>query len=376
MRSDWLLRLLCLLLLPASVAAHKPSDSYLTLDLRTQPPQLRWDIALRDLEQAVGIDRNSDRLLSWGEVQRAHAAIAEYASGRLAIRAGDRPCRLQAEKQRLVDHSDGSYTVLPMAVDCAGAEPRTLHYTLLFDIDPTHRGQLRTLHPSGESLQQLSQDHPSVLIQSGRTRATTQLFLEQLGAGVWHIPLGFDHVLFLLTLLLPAVLYRRDGEWRPLQSSVRIGWNVLSVITAFTAAHSLTLALAVFGLLQVSGHWVEPAIAGTVLLAALNNMRPFLPGRRWVIAFVLGLVHGLGFAFTLTDLGLSAEAMAVALLGFNIGVELGQLLIVLVLLPVLFSLRATRVYRTAGLQLGSAMIAGLAVVWLLERSLNLQLVPF
>jgi len=375
MRSKGLICLLWLVLLPATVFAHKPSDSYLTLDLRAMPPQLRWDIALRDLEQAIGIDRNGDHQLSWGEVQQAHAAIANYATGRLVVRAADRPCHLQTGAQSLVDHSDGGYTVLPLTVDCAGAEPSSLRYALLFDIDPTHRGQLRTLRRSGETLHQFSSDQPLVLIQSGTEHQGMHLFLEQLGAGVRHIPLGLDHVLFLLTLLLPAVMYRRDGAWQPLRSNTRIGWNVLSVITAFTAAHSFTLSLAVFGLFEVSGNWVEPAIAGTVLLAALNNLQPFLPGRPWAIAFVLGLVHGLGFAFALTDLGLSPKAMLLALSGFNIGVELGQLLIVLLLLPILCSMRATRFYRVAGLQLGSVAIAAFATVWLLERTLHFQLVP-
>jgi hypothetical protein len=373
---DHLTRLAWLwLLLPVMAFAHKPSDSYLTLDLRGPAPSLRWDIALRDLEHAIGIDQNADQLLSWGEVQRRHPVIADYAGSRLAIFAGDSRCRLTPASQRLVDHSDGAYTVLPMGIDCKGAKPTAMHYRLLFDVDPTHRGQLRILSANAEYLRQLSTEQPFLEIDSGTQSTVSQLFLDQLRHGIRHIPQGLDHILFLLTLMLPAVMCRRDGEWRPVRSARRVGWNILSVVTAFTVAHSITLSLAVLGLLTLPGSWIEPAIAFTVLLAAGNNVRPFLPGRVWVVAFCLGLLHGFGFASALTDLGLSATSLAVALTGFNIGVEVGQILIVLLILPILYSLRDTPLYRVAGLQTGSALIAVVAFVWLIERSLQLELIP-
>ncbi|MGB5774906.1 MAG: HupE/UreJ family protein, partial [Sedimenticolaceae bacterium] len=190
-----------------------------------------------------------------------------------------------------------------------------------------------------------------------------------------HILQGLDHLLFLITLLLPAVMYRHDREWRPVLSGSGVASNLLAIVTAFTVAHSLTLSLAVFGLLVVPAAWVEPAIALSVLLAALNNLWAFLPGPPWAIAFFLGLVHGLGFAFALDDLGLSATMTAIALAGFNLGVELGQLLVVLLILPVVFTYRATQAYRILGLQVGSATIAAVAIVWLVERSLHMQLIP-
>ena len=364
-----------LLVLPAMAFAHKPSDSYLTLDLREPAPRLRWDIALRDLEHAIGIDQNADRLLSWGEVQHRHPAIVDYAGSRLAIFAGDSRCRLAAGTQRLVDHSDGTYTALPMQVDCQGAIPTAVDYQLLFDLDPTHRGQLRVLTGNAEYLRVLSPEQPSAVIDVGTPPTVSRLFLDQLSQGIRHIPKGLDHVLFLLTLLLPAVMCRRDGEWRPVRSAGRAGWNVLSVVTAFTVAHSITLSLAVLGLFALPGSWIEPAIAFTVLLAAANNVRPFLPGRAWVVAFCLGLFHGFGFASALTDLGLSAAALALALAGFNIGVELGQILLVLLILPILYSFRGTPLYRIAGLQAGSVLIAVVAFAWLIERSLHLELIP-
>ena len=113
----------------------------------------------------------------------------------------------------------------------------------------------------------------------------------------------------------------------------------------------------------------------SVLLAALNNLRPLVLGRRWIVAFAFGLVHGFGFANVLADLGLPQDALLVALLGFNLGVETGQLAIVAVFLPVAFGIRRTWLYRRMVFAGGSAVIALVALGWLLERSLDLKLLP-
>ncbi len=362
-----------LALLPAMCLAHQPSDSYLTLDLRVTPAQLRWDIALRDLEQAIGIDRNADRQISWEEVQGRHTAIAAYASARLGVLARQFRCNLLAGRQQLVDHSDGTYAVLPLSVDCAGAVPTALNYGLLFDIDPTHRGLLRVLTDSGENAHVLSPDQPRVILGALHRPGILQSFTDYLVEGVRHIWIGMDHILFLLTLLLPLGL-RRPGEQRhAARSAGDVGLDVLSVVTAFTVAHSITLSLAVLQVVALPSQWVESAIAATVLIAAINNLRPFLPGRLWAVAFALGLVHGFGFASVLLDLGLPATATVIALAGFNLGVEIGQLAIVLLFVPLVYACRTSRLYRLAGVPVGSAVIAAIALVWLLERSLDLEL---
>ena len=197
--------------------------------------------------------------------------------------------------------------------------------------------------------------------------------------GVWHIWIGFDHILFLLSLLLPAVLIWQPKPvalWLPVERFRAAFFDVLRIVTAFTVAHSITLSLATLGYVTLPSRVVESAIAASVVLAALNNVFPMFQGRRWAVAFAFGLIHGFGFASVLADLGLPQQALALALVGFNIGVEAGQLAIVAVFLPLTFLLRSTKFYRQGVRVGGSLLIAALAAVWLAERALNLKILGF
>jgi hypothetical protein len=138
-------------------------------------------------------------------------------------------------------------------------------------------------------------------------------------------------------------------------------------VTAFTAAHSLTLSLAALGVVSVPARLIEPAIAASVALAAANNVRPVFGADRWVVAFALGLLHGFGFSSVLADAGLGGAALARALVGFNVGVEVGQLAIVALFVPAAFLLRRTAGYRRLALTGGSLAIAALSLVWIVQR---------
>ena len=201
-------------------------------------------------------------------------------------------------------------------------------------------------------------------------------FADYLREGVWHIWVGFDHILFLLSLLLPAVL-AGDPAGRPLaQPAARFApvfWDVFRIVTAFTLAHSITLSLAALAVISLPSRLVESVIALSVVLAALNNLFPVVGRARWIVAFGFGLVHGFGFASVLADLGLPQGALVLALVGFNVGVEAGQLAIVSGFLPFAYALRRTWLYRRMIFVGGSAAIALLAAVWLIERSLDLKL---
>jgi HupE / UreJ protein len=369
---------LLLALLSAPALAHKPSDSRLSLGASDAHGRIegRWDIALRDLEEAVGLDADDDGVITWGELRRRHADIAAYALARLRIEADGRPCTLQAGEQLVDEHSDGTYTVLPLQIACAAA-PKALRigYSLLADIDAQHRGLL-TLHTGGGTRSALLQPQAEAqrfeLAQPGRL----QQFGAYLAEGVWHIWIGFDHILFLLSLLLPAVLAWVPPRWLPVNRFAPACWDVVRVVTAFTVAHSITLSLATLQWLSLPSRAVESAIAASVLLAALNNLRPLVLGRRWLVAFGFGLIHGFGFASVLAELGLPDDSLLLALLGFNLGVEAGQLAIVLVFLPLAFALRNTWLYQRVVFTGGSLAIALLSAAWFAERALNLELLPF
>ncbi|MEF2265750.1 HupE/UreJ family protein [Janthinobacterium sp. LS2A] len=390
--------LLCAWLAPAQ--AHKPSDSYLSLEIHGQQIEGQWDIALRDLDFAIGLDGNGDGALTWDEIRARHEAIAAYALQRLQVASDQGACPLKAVEQLIDNHTDGAYSVLRFQASCPGAAPASLAigYTLFADLDPQHKGLVKI--DSGGNTQ-------TAIFDPDSPRQTLSLAapdrLAQFGAyvkhGVWHIWIGYDHILFLLSLLLPAVLLpqahqstRSNVPQNPLPPAAEsrgrtrrvrpqvLSWglrgafiDVLKVVTAFTLAHSITLTLASLSLISLPSRWVESAIATSVILAALNNLLPLFRGKRPVAAFAFGLIHGFGFASVLRDLGLPQGSLMVSLLGFNVGVELGQLAIVAAFLPAAWLLRKTWLYRQV-LTVGSLAIALVAAVWLVERVVDIKLI--
>ncbi len=353
--------------------AHKPSDAYLTLSRDGTTLSGRWDVALRDLETAIGLDADGDGAITWGEVRAKHDAIAAYALSRLTVRSGNRPCTLRATSHAIDTHTDGAYAVMTLSGACEEAGPTiVIDYRLLFDVDPTHRGLLNYVERGETRSAIFSADKPSHALGDDAGGWLVQLG-QYVHEGVWHIWTGFDHMLFLLSLLLPAVLVRRDRTWEPTGSFRAAFIDVAKVVTAFTIAHSITLSLAVLGVVSLPSRVVESAIALSVVFAALNNLKPWVENARWIAAFGFGLLHGFGFAGALADLGLPTGSLALSLAGFNIGVELGQLGIVSLFLPLAFAIRATQAYRRVALAGGSLAIATLASVWFVERAFDVPL---
>jgi hypothetical protein len=364
---------LLLCLVAAGAAAHKPSDSYLTLERDGVAVRGQWDIALRDLDAAITLDANGDGEITWGEVRAKREAIATYALSRLALASGGTACLLESAGPMIDEHSDGAYAVLKLSGRCPEAAPALrVEYRLLFDIDPTHRGLLQYVEQGKVQSAIFSNETPTLTLGAG-TR--WQQLVAYVHEGIWHIWLGFDHILFLLSLLFPAVLLRRNGEWQVADSFQSSFWDVARIVTAFTVAHSITLTLAALNVVSLPSRWVESAIALSVVLAAINNVFPMVSHGRWLAAFAFGLVHGFGFAGALRDLGLPSGSLALSLFGFNVGVELGQLAIVGLFLPTAFLLRGTWAYRRIVLGGGSALIALIAGIWLVERAFNLALLP-
>jgi hypothetical protein len=325
--------------------AHKPSDAHLALEVDGSRITGRLDVAVRDLDAALGIDSDGDGEITWGELQAAAPRVTSYVQSRLAIEN----CPLELGAAQLVDLSDGAYWAQPVSARCAHAPAAlAITYRLLFDIDAQHRG---LVHVSGQTL--IVRDASPVTAQLGDATSVRSFVRE----GVWHIWMGLDHILFLTCLILPAVFRRNSFR--------DVGREVFEIVTAFTLAHSITLVISAVGLMRLPSRFVETAIALSVVAAALNNLLRAIDAR-WAVAFALGLLHGFGFSSVLVDLGLPSHELIGALLGFNLGVELGQAAIVLALLPVLYVLRETLAYR-ALLWAGSGAVAIVATVWSYQR---------
>jgi len=289
--------------------------------------------------------------------------------------AGDeKNCRLRVTGHEVDHHSDGAYEVLRFAADCDAAPAAIeIGYKLFFDFDAQHKGLLNLEYQGRIQSLVFTPERSKQRFVLGEMSALRQ-FLSYGREGVWHIWIGYDHVLFLVSLLLPAVLLRQRRQWLPAAHFGDAFWDVFKIVTSFTVAHSITLSLAALGAISLPSRLVESAIAASVVLAALNNLAPVVGGRRWVVAFAFGLIHGFGFASVLAELGLPRDALVLALVGFNVGVEAGQLAIVAAFLPLAYLIRASWFYRRVVLFGGSVAIAAIALLWLAERALNLKLI--
>jgi hypothetical protein len=361
---------LLLLSLPSAAAAHEPSDAYLALRVEGATLHGRWDVALRDLEFAIGLDANGDGRITWGELRARRAELDAWALARLSIASDGASCESRVGSHLVDRHTDGAYAVLRFRADCPRAPRRlAIGYGLLFDRDPQHRGLVRVEHAGATWTAILSDGSRRVELDLAAA-APWRTLLDYAREGVWHIWVGYDHLLFLVCLLLPSVLRREAGRWMAVEKLGPALADVVRIVTAFTAAHSITLSLAALGLVALPSRWVESAIAASVILAAANNLHPLVDARRWTLAFGFGLVHGLGFASVLGDLGLPRGALVPALLGFNLGVEAGQLAIVAAFVPLAFAGRGSLLYRRLAFTAGSTAAALLACTWLLQRTLD------
>lgn len=242
---------------------------------------------------------------------------------------------------------------------------------VLFVIDTDFAGG--KLDERTELVGSLQGERTVLRIDRGRPRGWTG-FAAAFNSGMHHIAIGFDHMLFLLVSLLPLPLLARGGRWiapRPVKPTLIA---VLAVVTAFTIGHSATLILAAAMDLQLPGQPVEIVIALSILVSAVHAWRPLFPGREAWVAGLFGLIHGLAFATLITRIGIGASERALAILGFNLGIEAAQIAIVAVATPVLLLVHS-RVGSSARVTL-AALSAALALIWLVERATGAAISDF
>ncbi|MCY7308153.1 MAG: HupE/UreJ family protein [Rhodoferax sp.] len=384
--------------------AHKASDAYLQLEGGAGSTSLRIDVALRDLDVALNLDTNGDGKLTWGEIRLAWPLIEAYLRTRVELVG----CPLEPVTHGLERRIDGVYAALTLQSTCKPGLPPGIRYGVMDDVDPTHRGiariswagqpgAVRVLVPQAVRVGLAGAElataagvsaplipNPATVVEAAPTvklaappaaPAEPEQALQFVREGVQHILTGYDHVLFLVCLLLPSVLRRTEQGWQPVPRLKSALIPLIGIVTAFTLAHSLTLALAATGIVNLAPAFIEPAIAVTITLAALDNLWPIFRGRRVLVTFFFGLIHGFGYASVLSELQLPAAEFAWALLQFNLGLELGQLLIVALVTVLLFTLRSQRAYPKVFVRGGSLLAMGIASVWFVERVANVSLLP-
>jgi hypothetical protein len=261
-------------------------------------------------------------------------------------------------------------------------------YDLFFENDSSHRSLLLQAYNWKAGILDNESVHSAIFTPQNTTqnldlsKATTwNGFISMVKMGVWHIWIGIDHIFFLLALVLPAVAIRLPNrksiievftQWKGVERFKPAFWYLVKVVTFFTLAHTITLSLASLGVINLNARIVESIIALSIALAAFHNIIPIFAHKEWLIAFGFGLFHGFGFAGVLADKGLSGEYMALTLFGFNFGVEIGQLLIILIMFPALFFMRRTKVYSYS-VVFGSAALIVLSLIWTYERLFDVNI---
>jgi hypothetical protein len=364
------LLLICLCCWPLLTLAHKGSDAYLQLHETPQAGEvprlgLRLSVALKDLDLVLPIDADSDTRITWAEVQAAVPALLALVSQEVQFKAApDLLWRLDGLEAR----GDGAYVRLAAEFSRAKPEALMLRYGLLSDVDSSHRLQVQG-DVSGQPVllslaPGLAQQTVNQTGDEGGGAAKWRSLGQHVELGFVHLMQGYDHLAFLMALVIPLRLRLR---WSPPLPDGHNWGELLRTVTAFTAGHSLTLALATLGYVSVSTVWVEPVIALSVAAAALLNIYPLRQGRRFWLAGLFGLIHGLGFAGLLVESDVPQALLGWALLGFNIGLEVAQLLAVglwaLIAQPLMWRGRYGQVVQCAA----SWVLVVLAMYWFVQR---------
>jgi hypothetical protein len=265
----------------------------------------------------------------------------------------------------LTTHAQEPHLSLDVLATCAKQGAITLSATLFFDTNTTQRTLIGATTPAGEFTSILSPDAQTWLEPPAPSVWAT--FATFVGQGLWHVWIGYDHLAFLLLLLLPGVLKAVNAGWQPTATFKETARDLFRIITAFTLAHSVTLALATTGTVSIPVRPIEVAIAASIVIAGILNLFPGAARARLALAFGFGLVHGFGFANALAELGTRGARLVPTLAGFNIGVELAQLSLVLLVLPVLFRARTSAFYAWRFMPAASLVAAMAGAAWLVAR---------
>jgi hypothetical protein len=361
-----LLTLLGALAVAPAARAHAQSTSYLLVDAREDGDvPVRWDLSVHDLIWAVFIDANYDGLATWQEILDARAAIENAVLAQVSVSRGSAPCELRIDDLALANRAEQNHLSLAMRAACPRQGLLRIDGPLFMSGDASQRVLLSARRGDTTLTGVLSATAPAwnEPVQASAWAS----FARFIGEGIWHVLIGYDHIAFVLLLLLPSVMRPVEGRWQGAAGFKPVTRDIVTIVTAFTIAHSTTLALAVTRTVVLPIQPIEVAIAASIAVAGLLNLMPRLSGWRLPLAFGFGFVHGFGFANALNELDTGSTSLLPLLAGFNIGVELAQLAIVALVLPVIYSMRAARWYSGGVLPFGSCALGAAGLVWLVQR---------
>ncbi len=365
-----------------AVLAHALGEGVVFLSIQKDTIEGHVDFPLTDVNDIVFAGEVNDGILTPEELDQRIGRLKDYIAERVSIAMPEGALTFRFTGHEVVEPPKVPFGFVQVffSVDTLPAVPSVLEirYSALFDVSPLHRGLL-VIDRNALTGYQNDTEAVSLIFTEGSQvqeldlagQSGWDLFGDYVGHGIFHIGIGFDHILFLIALLLTAVFEWKDGKRVACQSFRKAFYNVVAIVTLFTLAHSITLTLAVLDIVTLPSRFVEAVIALTVIAAAVHNLYPILGNKARLIVFVFGLFHGFGFAGVLTDLGFQSSALFTTLFGFNIGVEIGQIMIVSLVFPLLYWARNSDGYARFGVGGGSLAIAGFGGFWILDRTLGL-----
>jgi hydrogenase/urease accessory protein HupE len=332
------------------LSAHTVSLTYAEVAVEEQ--HVRWSLKLPvpELDLLLDLDENHDGTVDAAELARSQDKVRQYVLSKLGVADGGQEVRGSLGVLRTWKDAEGHLFIQTEALFPSPGRSfgrLVLRCDLLREVVTSHRtlakitagGQVRDfVFEGGRSFQVDAQ--PSIFHSA----------LQFIRMGIWHIFTGYDHIAFLIGVLLIG------GSFK----------TMLKIVTSFTIAHSITLALAAFGIVNLPSWFVESGIALSIMYIALENLFFKKFDRRWMITFFFGLVHGFGFASALKEVHLSGRLLVTALFSFNFGVEAGQLCIAATLLPAIVYLSRQRSSAVV-VRVCSVMIFALGTFWFWMR---------
>ncbi|KRG36706.1 HupE/UreJ family protein [Psychrobacter sp. P11G3] len=360
--------LLSLLLTATFVQAHESSTAYLNLSTNEERAvSAEYEISLRDLALLIEIDPNKDSQVNWAEVKSQTALIEQLITSKIRLEGDAQQCQI-TEFSPLAINTRGGFNYLYTSFELKCEQPvDSLDYQILTGIDANHR-LILTQASDDTPLQVLTVGQHSIGSEANSGwMSTVANFLK---SGIHHLLIGWDHLLFLFVLLIPAVYMRKEKTLLAVPKPKAALLEVFWIATSFTLAHSITLTLAALQIISIPARFIESVIALSIAFAALNNLVPMLRVRAIYLAFVFGLIHGFGFANVLVDLPLATSERVLALLSFNIGIELGQLVFIIAVFPIALLLRHTQFYKWIIFYIGSLISILIALWWFFERAIQ------
>ena len=304
--------------------------------------------------------------------------VQDYITENLKFRANNELLTIRFSQVDTLKAKKRVFVLLDFTLIEKGTTPDhiDIDYSIMFDVDPNHTGMVlieqfwrgnifnnesRPALVFSDSTRSQQLDLSSYSVFSG--------FMGVVKLGIKHIWLGIDHILFLIALILPAAMIRREQRWEPVSEFRSAFFYVVKIVTLFTVAHTLTLSLASFDVVELPSRLVESVIAISITIAALDILYPIFKKKIAWVVFIFGLFHGFGFASVLSHLGVLGEHMALSLFGFNLGVEIGQVAIILAIFPLLYMIRNYSFFPKVVLKYGAVVLIMISMVWFVERAI-------